>query len=166
MQLPIVLVGPMGSGKTTLGKKLAKLHGVEFIDTDKLISKEHGAIPAIFESFGEDHFRNLETQALSAALEKQAVVATGGGIVLREQNRDLLKQHLVVFLDSASKHVLPKLNTDKRPLLKDNPAVWDEIYSARLPLYKEVARKTLFTGGKPVSAALQELDQLVTKEQK
>ncbi|MFM1779160.1 MAG: hypothetical protein RIS51_305 [Actinomycetota bacterium] len=164
MQLPIVLVGPMGAGKTTLGKKLAKLLSIEFADTDKIIAKQHGPIPVIFEKFGESHFRDLETAALKGVLHKQAVVATGGGIILQQENRDLLSQANVIFLDSASKHVLPKLNTDKRPLLRENPAIWDEIYSARLPLYKEVAKSTLFTGGKPVSVALQELEKLVKKD--
>lgn len=155
----------MGSGKSTLGKKLAKLLEVEFVDTDKLVSKEFGPIPAIFEEKGESFFRDLETSALRKALTGEAVVATGGGVVLREINRELLKAHNVIFLDSTSKHVLPKLNTNKRPLLRDNPGAWDEIYNARLPLYKEVASETLFTGGKPVSAALQELEALVRKEQ-
>ena len=164
MQLPIVLVGPMGAGKTTLGKKLAKVLSIDFVDTDKVVAKEHGPIPTIFEKFGESHFRNLETKALKDALNKQAVIATGGGIILQQENRDLLSQANVIFLDTATKHVLPKLNTDKRPLLKENPAIWDEIYSARLPLYREVAKRTLFTGGKPVSVALQELEHLVKKD--
>ena len=99
----------MGSGKSTLGKKLAKLLEVEFVDTDKLVSKEFGPIPAIFEEKGESFFRDLETSALRKALTGEAVVATGGGVVLREINRELLKAHNVIFLDSTSKHVLPTM---------------------------------------------------------
>ncbi len=164
MQLPIVLVGPMGAGKTTLGKKLAKSLSVEFLDTDKLISKDHGPITSLFENLGEQAFREIETNVLRHALSKDAVIATGGGIVLRDANRELLKNHRVIFLDSSAKHVLPKINVEKRPLLKSNPDAWGEIYNQRLPLYKEVAKETLFTGGKPVSVALKELIELAGKD--
>lgn len=164
MAISIVLVGPMGAGKTTLGKKLAKQMGLAFTDTDKLVTKAHGPISKIFEKYGEDEFRRLEHIALRQALETPGVVATGGGIVLNPENRDLLRNHFVVFLDSSSRYILPKINLEKRPLLKDNPDAWDEIYASRLPLYKEVATATLFTGGKPVKAALNELIELMPKE--
>jgi shikimate kinase len=154
----------MGAGKTTLGKKLAKSLFVQFLDTDKLISKEHGQITSLFENLGESGFRDIETNVLREALSQQAVIATGGGIVLREANREMLKQSHVIFLDSSAKHVLPKINVEKRPLLKNNPNAWGEIYNQRLPLYKEVSRKTLFTGGKPVSVALKELIELANKD--
>lgn len=154
----------MGAGKTTLGKKLAKQLNKPFIDTDKLVIKAHGPISKIFEEQGETVFREFESAALSKALEEPAVVATGGGVVVTERNREVLKDHFVVFLDSSAKHILPKINLDKRPLLKDKPQAWDEIYEARLPLYKEVATVTLFTGGKPVKVALAELTDLIPKE--
>ena len=83
----IILIGPMGSGKTTLGKKLAKELDLPFSDTDKLVAREHGAIVDIFAKFGEEHFRTLETGALIKALEVGGVIATGGGVVLSEENR-------------------------------------------------------------------------------
>lgn len=164
MQLPIVLVGPMGAGKTTLGKKLAKSLSVPFLDTDKEISKAHGQIAALFQSIGETAFRDIETNTLRDALSQRAVIATGGGIVIREANRELLRGQNVIFLDSSAKHVLAKINIEKRPLLKDNPNAWGEIYKQRLPLYKSVSQKTLFTGGKPVSVALKELIELINKD--
>lgn len=164
--MAIVLVGPMGAGKTTLGKKLAKKLGLAFSDTDKAVSRQYGSITKLFDEIGELEFRKLESAALIEALANGGIVATGGGIVITDSNRALLKNHFVIFLDSASKHVLPKINLDKRPLLKSNPAAWDEIYSKRLPLYREVANVTVFTGGKPVKSVLQELEQAIPEELK
>jgi shikimate kinase len=120
----IVLIGPMGSGKTTLGKRLASDLGIEFVDTDKAVARHHGAITRIFETKGEAHFRDLETKALEKALKSNAVVATGGGAVLSEVNQNLIRAHHVIFLDTAAEHVLGKINLAKRPLLKDNPEKW------------------------------------------
>jgi shikimate kinase len=153
----------MGSGKTTLGKKLAKELELPFSDTDKLVSKEHGAITEIFKKRGEDYFRTLETSALIKALETGGVIATGGGIILNEQNRRLIAGYKTVFLDTASQHVLGKINLSKRPLLKDNPQKWQEIYEARKPLYEQCATATVFTGGKAIKAVLASLKEELEK---
>ena len=159
----LILIGPMGSGKTTLGKKLAKELAVPFSDTDKLVAKDHGAIVDIFAKFGEPHFRTLETSALIKALEAGGVIATGGGIVLSEENRRLLSGYRTVFLDTSSEHVLGKINLSKRPLLKDNPERWDAIYNERKSLYQECATATVFTGGKPIKALISQLKQEASK---
>ena len=156
----IVLVGPMGAGKTTLGKKLAKKLGAKFADTDRLIGARHGSITRIFEKHGEDHFRRLETKALAKALSEFDVVATGGGVVLREENRKLLADHRVIFLDTDSESVLGKINLEKRPLLKNDPSAWDRIYLERVGLYKSVASATLFTGSRPIRTLMSELEEL------
>lgn len=153
----IVLVGPMGAGKSTLGKKLAKSLQLPFSDTDKLIERVHGPIVKIFEVEGEEVFRDYEELALAQALESDGVVATGGGAVLRERNRQALRGHRVIFLDTNSESVLRRVNLLKRPLLRDNPERWQEIYLQRLNLYKSVASHTLFTGNRPIKALLDEL---------
>ena len=79
----IVLIGPMGVGKSTVGKKLARLLKVPFLDTDNLIVDEHGKINDIFATQGEDAFRTLEHTALATAITQPGVVATGGGAILR-----------------------------------------------------------------------------------
>jgi len=159
----LILIGPMGSGKTTLGKKLAKELEVPFADTDKMVAKEHGAIVEIFAKFGEGHFRTLETSALIKALSNGGVIATGGGIVLSEENRRLLSGYRTIFLDTSSEHVLDKINLSKRPLLKDNPERWDAIYLERKALYEQCATATVFTGGKPIKALISQLKQEATR---
>ena len=156
----LVLVGPMGSGKSTLGKRLSKELGVPFLDTDKMISADHGAITKIFETKGEDHFRALETQYLKKAIESGGIVATGGGIVVAQANQELLRGKKVVFLDTSSEHVIGKINLNKRPLLKDNPERWDEIYLERKPIYESVATATLFTGGKSIKSLIAQLKEI------
>ena len=158
-----MLVGPMGAGKTTLGKRLAKILELPFVDTDKLISSEHGSIKELFASKGESHFRDLETEALAQALEGQSVVATGGGIVLAEANRSLLLQNATIFLDTNMEFVLRSLNISKRPLLKDNPENWEKIYRDRLPLYKEVSVATVNTANSSVGAIMKNLESEVRK---
>jgi shikimate kinase len=153
----------MGSGKTTLGKRLAKELEVPFADTDKMVAKEHGSIVEIFAKFGEEHFRTLETSALIKALANGGVIATGGGIVLSEENRRLLSGYRTVFLETSSEHVLDKINLSKRPLLKDNPERWDAIYSERKALYEQCATATVFTGGKPIKTLISQLKQEASK---
>ena len=163
MARAIVLVGPMGAGKTTLGKKLAKRLGAKFADTDRLIGARHGSISRIFEKHGEDHFRRLETKALEHALAAFDVIATGGGVVLRPENRELISPHRVIFLDTDADNVLGKINLDKRPLLKDDPEAWQRIYQDRVELYREVADATLFTGSKPIRTLIAELEELAVE---
>lgn len=157
--MAIVLVGPMGAGKTTLGKKLAKKHGLRFADTDKLVAAKHGAITRIFEKQGEEKFRDLETEFLKIALAGFDVVATGGGVVLREENRALLVEHRVIFLDTRADFVLGKINMEKRPLLKSDPDAWERIYRERLPLYEGIANARMFTGERPIKTLMKELEE-------
>lgn len=151
-QLPaIYLVGPMGAGKTTIGKLLAKQLNREFVDCDWHIVQQTGAdIPWIFEKEGEAGFRERETRALSelVALPK-IVMATGGGAVGLPENRALLKNGLVIYLEASVDVQLARTKKDKnRPLLQsDNPrAVLESLYEKRHPLYLEVADLVVPTG--------------------
>src|ERR1043166_7259093 len=106
-----VLIGMMGSGKTTVGKLVAERTGMEFIDLDETIVERAGRpIPAIFELDGEEAFRRMETDALREALSAtHAVIATGGGIVTRAENRRLLRQIGTVFwLDAPADELLSR----------------------------------------------------------
>lgn len=151
-QLPaIYLVGPMGAGKTTIGKLLAKALGREFIDCDWYIAAATGAdIPWIFEKEGEAGFRDRETRAISELTAlPNVIMATGGGAVGRPENREMLKRGLVIYLDASVDVQLTRTKKDKnRPLLQtENPrAVLEELYRVRNPLYREVADIIIPTG--------------------
>lgn len=147
----IYLVGPMGAGKTTIGKLLAKHLGREFVDCDWYIAKQTGAdIPWIFEKEGEAGFRERETKAISElTVLPNIIMATGGGAVGNPQNRQMLKQGLVIYLDASVETQLLRTKKDKnRPLLQSgNPRkVLEELYQIRDPLYREVADIIIPTG--------------------
>ena len=140
----IFLVGPMGAGKTTIGKLLAKRLGREFIDCDHYIVAQTGAdIPWIFAKEGEEGFRDRETRALEELTAMPNIVmATGGGAEGREENRKLLQQGFVIYLEASVDTQLIRTKKDKnRPLLQnDNPrATLEALYQKRHPLYQEVA---------------------------
>jgi shikimate kinase len=158
----VVLVGPMGVGKTTIGKKLAKQLGKPFLDTDKEIVKQHGAIAKIFEKSGEQHFRALESEFLLAAIASDSVVATGGGVVTQERNRDALRDSFVIYLSTNGRHMASRLLAGKRPLLKNGVADWKRIYEERKPLYEQVATVEIETSSKALNEVVSEIVELVT----
>jgi shikimate kinase len=162
MSAAVVLVGPMGVGKTTIGKKLAKQLGKPFLDTDKEIVKQHGAISKIFEKSGEQHFRTLESEFLLAALASDSVVATGGGVVTQERNRDALRGTFVVYLSTNGRHIASRLLAGRRPLLKNGISDWKRIYEERKPLYEKVATVEIDTSSKPLNSVVAEIVELVS----
>lgn len=162
MSAAVVLVGPMGVGKTTIGKKLAKQLGKPFLDTDKEIVKQHGAISKIFEKSGEQHFRTLESEFLLAALASDSVVATGGGVVTQERNRDALKGTFVIYLSTNGRHIASRLLAGRRPLLKNGISDWRRIYEERKPLYEKVATVEIDTSSKPLNSVVAEIVELVS----
>ncbi|RJQ81574.1 shikimate kinase [Pseudonocardiaceae bacterium YIM PH 21723] len=139
-----VVVGPPGAGKTTVGRLIAQSLGVEFRDVDHDIEQAAGKpISDIFTEDGEPHFRRLERAAVAAALtEHQGVLSLGGGAVLAEETRTLLKAHRVVFLAVGMAEGVKRTGmSSARPLLAGiNPrATYKALLDARLPLYREVA---------------------------
>lgn len=157
LRLPVVLIGPMGSGKSRVGKQLAKRLGVPFVDTDNVVSGEHGAIARIFEQHGEAHFRALERAAVAAALEQPAIVSLGGGAVLDEDTQRELAEARVVLLTVTEEAVLARANLDKRPLLRNDPGAWSRIAAARRPVYERLADVTFDTSHRPISGIVDEL---------
>ena len=153
----LFLVGPMGVGKTTIGKKVAKRLEVEFRDTDKLIIAEHGPIPEIFEKHGEQKFRELETKELLDQADFEGVISTGGGIVLRSDNFEFLKGRPVIYLSTAGKQMKTRmLSSKKRPLLKNGYKDWVEIYEQRKPLYESVNSKEISIDNRSLSSVADE----------
>lgn len=165
----IILVGPMGAGKTTIGKQLAQQLGREFYDSDRVIEEHTGAnIPLIFELEGETGFRKREKNILAELLQKNDIVlATGGGVVLDQENRELLsKSGFVIYLNAPLSQLINRTSKDKnRPLLQtDDPQKkLEEILSVRDPLYREVADEIIKTDVSPVRNVVKKIITLVKK---
>ena len=159
----IYLVGLMGAGKTTIGRSLAKRLGMRFIDTDKEIEARTGvSIPTIFEIEGEEGFRKREAQVISEMAQQGAlVVATGGGGVLRESNRITMRASgFVIYLNVPPQLLWERTRHDKnRPLLQvDDPKLkLTQLFTARDPLYREVANLVVDGGRMSAQAVLQYL---------
>jgi len=141
----IVLVGPMGAGKSTIGKILAQELGYTFYDSDKVIEERCGAdIPWIFDVEGESGFRAREAGVIhDLSQNKKAVLATGGGAILRQENRDYItRTGFVVYLNTSVEQQYQRTSKDKnRPLLQqeDKFEVLKNLMAVRDPLYREVA---------------------------
>ncbi len=142
---PIVLVGPMGCGKSTVGKVLAQLLQRDFLDLDDKIVRDNGmTIPEIFAQFSEEGFRLRETQALRAALaDCSCVIASGGGIASREENRALLKEQArcVYLYCPVETQYQRTLNDRNRPMIQaaDPKKRLTELFAVRDPQYREVS---------------------------
>jgi len=159
----LILVGPMGAGKSTIGRLLAKEVRYLFKDSDKEIEQRTGAdIPWIFDVEGEQGFRERE-QAMIAELcaEDGLVLATGGGVVMRPENRQAIRQGgRVIYLHTSVEQQLERTSRDRnRPLLRTaNPErVLTELMAIRDPLYREVADIIIETDERPPRLVVQEI---------
>jgi shikimate kinase len=159
----IYLIGFMGSGKTTIGKALSLSLNIPVMDSDEEVSRLTGkTIMEIFEGEGEVGFRLLETQCLRNLPVENSIITTGGGIVLREENRRWMRENgVVVLLDASSEEILKRLEGDKtRPLLNgDKETKVTKILDERLPLYVDTANLIIETTGKSVEVIVEELVQ-------
>lgn len=160
----IILIGFMGSGKTTLGKMLAKKLECPFIDTDQYIERKEGRkISDIFADDGEAYFRSLETEVLKELLEsdERKILSLGGGTPLREENRELIKNGgYTVFLKITPNDAYGRLKGDRqRPLLQvENPKERiKELLLARDPVYEAAADYVLIEEQKTHDMVLNEL---------
>ncbi len=147
----IFLIGPMGAGKTTIGRQLAKTLSMDFADSDHEIEQRTGAdIPLIFDLEGEEGFRQREMTVIDELSQRDnLVLATGGGAVLREENRRRLHDRgAVIYLQTGIDQLLQRTSHDRnRPLLQtDNPRKkFEELMAIREPLYLQTAHITINT---------------------
>ncbi len=156
----MTIVGYMGSGKTTVGRILARTLGWEFVDLDRTIAKETGrGIPEIFAHSGEEHFRDLEHRALVAALDggSERVVACGGGIVVRPENRDRLAGAATVFLREDTGVLYERTRGTDRPLRAASREEFERRYEGRLPYYRGVADLEVPASGRPPEEVAKEI---------
>jgi shikimate kinase len=152
----LVLIGPPAAGKTRLGKRVARLLDVPFVDTDKQIVARHGVIAEIFANHGEAHFRQLERDAVAAALTQTAVVSLGGGAVIDAETQRDLAHHRVVLLTVTPEAVEARLTGGKRPLVAGIES-WLSLVEARRPIYDRLAIRTFDTSHRPLDAIAAEI---------
>ena len=145
----LILIGPMASGKSTLGRRLSNRLQVDFIDIDEEVEKSAGvSISWIFDVEGEEKFRERESKELLKNINKDnCVIATGGGVVLSEKNRNILKKGTVIYLETSIQTQLERTINDKeRPLLQESSnkeQTLIELKKIRDPLFEECANITI-----------------------
>jgi len=163
----VILIGFMGSGKSSVGRVLADKLERKFIDMDDEIELgEEKTINEIFSEYGEDHFREIETSYLEKLLtKKNKVIATGGGVILKEENIAILKRiGTVVFLHTTFESLLKNLQGDtKRPLLQrdDSEEVIRNLLNKREPIYFNAASMIIQTTDKSVEEIANEITSLL-----
>ena len=158
----IFLIGPMGAGKTTIGRQLAHRLKMDFYDSDRVIEEHTGVdIPLIFDKEGEEGFRKRELATIDELTRKKSIVlATGGGAVLDKTNREnLIKRGTVIYLNSSLKSLLKRTRKDKnRPLLhgKESPeTILTRLLEQRDPLYRETADHIIDSSNNSIRGVIQ-----------
>lgn len=160
----VFLVGPPGAGKTTIGRRLARLRGLAFVDSDNEIEARCGVdISLIFEIEGEAGFREREARMIDELTGRDSiVVATGGGCVLRPENRHALAARgTVVYLYATVDQQMQRTKrSQRRPLLRngDRRQTLERLFAERDPLYREIADVVVPTRGRPAKAVLHDVD--------
>ena len=162
----ICLIGMPGSGKTTLGKEIARVFDYEFIDMDSLIKKETGLkISQIFSNKGEEYFRSIETSILEKIIlnDKKLIISTGGGIVLR--NQKILEKTYNIYLECNINTLVKRLNSSKeRPLIGDNIVKnVNQLLIEREILYKTISN-AIVDSNKTKINIINQIQEIITHE--
>lgn len=162
----IFLVGPMGAGKTTIGRRLADLRGLQFVDSDHEIEARTGVdVPYIFEREGEAGFRKREKLVICELVTRTGMVlATGGGAILDADSRRALSAggYVVYLHASIDQQVSRTARADNRPLLKnaaDRRETLTRLFAERDPLYREIADLVLVTDGRAAKTLVAEIER-------
>ena len=160
----LVVIGAPGAGKTRVGKRVARILRVPFVDTDRRIVMRYGPIAQIFSGRGEEQFRKLERIEVTRALAERAVVAVGGGAVLDpETQRDL--EGLPVALMTVSAEAVASRIGQKRPLLRDGGVeAWQKLVAARREIYERLAVRTWDTSERSLDVIAGEVAEWVRSQ--
>ena len=159
----IILIGPMGAGKSSVGKRLAKHLNRKFYDCDKVLEERTGvAITTIFELEGESGFRERETKILDELTSlENIVIATGGGVILLDKNLHLLTQNsVIIYLKASVTSQIKRTKHDKkRPLLqtKDRHATLQDLAKIRNPIYTKLANIIVDTDKQSISSSIEQI---------
>ncbi len=164
----VILIGPMGSGKTTVGKQLAKRLRMDFVDSDHMIEERCGvSISTIFDIEGEEGFRKRETKMLKELCERTGtVLATGGGAIVSQENRRLLRKGYVVYLRTSIETQLARTQKNQnRPLLEnvDAETKLKQLMEERGTLYEQEADLIVTSGDRVVSKVVDEIYEAMNK---
>lgn len=163
--MKIILIGFMGSGKSSVGKALSKKLKMKFLDIDNEVERIEGcSITDLFEKHGQEYFRSLENDLLKKILkEKNIIVSTGGGIIARKENLELLKrENKVIFLDANVETIIKNVSKEisKRPLLKDSKNLYievDNLLYKRYEKYKQIADFTIDVNEKNIEEVVSQI---------
>lgn len=149
----------MAAGKSSVGRQLAKRLGRTFVDTDRVVVREHGPIPAIFAEHGEPYFRSVERTAVSQSIAPDTVVSLGGGAVIDETTRQLLRECTVVLITIDDQTAERRLTKPGRPLVDDGGVdAWRRIYAEREPIYRSLADITVDASRRPMSRIVDDIE--------
>ncbi|MBM7552307.1 shikimate kinase [Thalassobacillus pellis] len=160
----IFLIGFMGSGKTTVAEILSEKLSMKRLEMDEEIEKQQSMkIPEIFEQFGETHFRLLESELLQNIPETGLIVSTGGGVPMRNENRELLKKGTVVFLEADWEEIVQRLQGNSgRPLWNNSDAkAKKDLFDARQTVYKQTADVAVSVNGKSPETIADEITHVL-----
>ena len=159
----LIIIGPMASGKSTVGRRLSNRLNLQFIDIDKEIEKSAGvSISWIFDVEGEERFREREVKELAKSIDNNnCVISTGGGAILSKENRDVLKKGTVIYLETSIQTQLERtINDKKRPLLQNSnnrEQTLRELKKIRDPLFEECANITIKEGKNSHNEVVEEI---------
>lgn len=159
----VVFVGPPAAGKSRIARRVAAILDQPYLDTDTAIVVQHGPISALFSTHGEPYFRGVERDTVRTALATHGIVALGGGAVIDPDTRAELARHRVAHITISAEAVEPRLNPEKRPLLKDL-ASWVALLESRQAWYEEVATKTFDASHRKIDDLAAEVVEWLGKE--
>jgi len=159
----VVFIGPPGAGKTRLGKRVARILGAGFVDTDRRVVAKHGPIAELFSQHGEEHFRRLERAEVAQALIEDAVVSLGGGAVLNPDTQSELGRQRVVLVTVRPEAVASRIEKSNRPLAGDMDA-WKRLVDSRREIYERLATRTWDTSDRPIDDIAAEIAEWIGSE--